>query len=214
MQAKPANNKNTTVRRTQAERTALSDERMFKAAIDLIVERGTQKTTLKEIGERAGYSRGLAHARFGSKEGFLIQLFNNFDTLWKAHIEKHVGQQTGIPAIKSAASALRAFLTEESSYLRAMYILWYESLGHDSVIRAKLADHHHVYRQEAQQWVQAGIDAGDIDSDVNAEQFAVQYCAFIFGIVYQWLVNSEALDLDAIFIHYDHTVDRLLDRRN
>ena len=40
-------------RRTQAERTALSDQRMFDATIKLINERGTQKTTLKEIGELA-----------------------------------------------------------------------------------------------------------------------------------------------------------------
>ena len=44
-------------RRTQAERTALSDQKMFEAAIKLFIEKGTQKTTLKEIGEMAGYSR-------------------------------------------------------------------------------------------------------------------------------------------------------------
>ena len=55
------------VRRTQAERTALSDARMFDAAMQLIVEQGTHATTLKEVGERAGYSRGLASSRFGSK---------------------------------------------------------------------------------------------------------------------------------------------------
>ena len=37
-------------RMTQAERSALSDKRMFDAAVELINERGTQKTTLKEIG--------------------------------------------------------------------------------------------------------------------------------------------------------------------
>ena len=42
------------VRRTQAERTALSDARMFDAARQLIVEQGTHATTLKEVGERAG----------------------------------------------------------------------------------------------------------------------------------------------------------------
>ena len=47
-------------RRTQAERTALSDARMFDAAMQLIVEQGTHATTLKAVGERAGYSRGLA----------------------------------------------------------------------------------------------------------------------------------------------------------
>ena len=41
-------------RMTQAERTALSDRLMFEAAIELINEHGTQKTTLKEISERAG----------------------------------------------------------------------------------------------------------------------------------------------------------------
>ena len=65
-------------RRTQAERTALSDQRMFDAAISLINERGTQKTTLKEIGELAGYSRGLANYRFGSKEGLWREMARRF----------------------------------------------------------------------------------------------------------------------------------------
>jgi AcrR family transcriptional regulator len=56
----------TTERMTQAERTALSDQRMFDAAIKLISQHGTQGTTLKAIGELAGYSRGLANSRFGS----------------------------------------------------------------------------------------------------------------------------------------------------
>ena len=43
---------------TQAQRTALSDQRMFEVAIELVNERGTAKTTLKDIGEGAGYSRG------------------------------------------------------------------------------------------------------------------------------------------------------------
>ena len=50
----------------QAERSAQSDKKMFEAAIELINERGTAKTTLKDIGEHAGYSRGLASYRFGS----------------------------------------------------------------------------------------------------------------------------------------------------
>ena len=36
---------------TQAERTALSDQKMFEVAIELVNERGTAKTTLKDIGE-------------------------------------------------------------------------------------------------------------------------------------------------------------------
>ena len=61
-------------RRSHLERTELSDRLMLDATEALILELGTQKTTLKEVGERAGYSRGLAHARFGNKETLLPEL--------------------------------------------------------------------------------------------------------------------------------------------
>ncbi len=194
-------------RMTQAERTALSDKKMFEAAIDLINERGTQKTTLKEIGERAGYSRGLANYRFGSKDGLMLELFERFDDRWKEHLEKYISSTRGLEAVRQASSALRDFLKKESSYLRAMYLLWYESLGHESDMRHLLAEHHDVYRHDARRWIEQGIEAGEIKADTDSVQFAAQYCAFSFGIVYQWLVNSEALELDAVFDNYiDNTM--------
>ena len=189
-------------RMTQAERTALSDKKMFEAAIELINERGTQKTTLKEIGERAGYSRGLANYRFGSKDGLMLELFERFDERWKAHLQDYIAGTRGLEAIQQASAALRNFLKKESSYLRAMYLLWYESLGHESDMRQLLAEHHDVYRHDCKRWIEQGVESGEIKPDTNAEQFAAQYCAFSFGLVYQWLVNADALDLDAVFENY------------
>lgn len=212
MVVKSADTKRSNGKKTQAERTALSDQRMFDAAINLIIERGTQKTTLKEIGELAGYSRGLANYRFGSKDRLLLELFASFDERWKAHLGSYIRGKTGINAVLAAADALRDFLKLESNYMRAMYILWYESLGHESEIRSKLADHHDIYRKDATQWIKEGIVNGEINSKVNAEQFAVQYCAFIFGLVYQWLVNEQALDLDALFEDYEDNIRKLLSK--
>jgi AcrR family transcriptional regulator len=199
-------------RMTQAERTALSDQRMFDAAITLINQHGTQKTTLKEIGELAGYSRGLANYRFGSKEAFFNELFSRFDARWKQHIRSYVADESGIAAVRAAAKALRDFMQLESGYMRAMYMLWYESLGHNSVILSRLSDHHDVYRKDAAGWIRQGIEGGEIDPKINPDQFAVQYCAYIFGTVYQWLVKSEALDLDALFREYDYNIIKLLSK--
>ena len=80
---------------TQAERTALSDQRMFEVAIELVNERGTAKTTLKDIGEGAGYSRGLASYRFGSKDGLWMELFARFDDIWKAHLSQYLKASRG-----------------------------------------------------------------------------------------------------------------------
>ena len=62
-------------------------------AIELVNERGTAKTTLKDIGEGAGYSRGLASYRFGSKDGLWMELFARFDEIWKAHLSTYLGGQ-------------------------------------------------------------------------------------------------------------------------
>ena len=214
MAGKASNKQQVNGRMTQAERTALSDQRMFEAAIGLINERGTQKTTLKEIGEIAGYSRGLANYRFGSKDGLMLELFARFDERWKEHLGTYVEARSGLQAILAAADALRDFLKTEPDYMHAMYILWYESLGHESEIRSRLADHHDVYRKDATQWIKDGIASGEIDSAINAEQFAVQYCAFIFGLVYQWLVNAKALDLDALFEDYEDNLKKTLARKD
>jgi AcrR family transcriptional regulator len=213
MSIKPVAKNTAGTRRTQAERTALSDQRMLEVAIKLINERGTQKTTLKEIGELAGYSRGLANYRFGSKDGLMRELFTQFDERWKNHIDSYIEQKSGIAAVLAAADALRDFLNVESQYMRAMYTLWYESLGKESEIRNSLAGHHEVYRKDATRWIEAGIASGEIDPKINATQFAVQYCAFIFGLVYQWLVNAKALDLDAIFDDYEANITKLLSKK-
>ena len=187
----------------QTERSAQSDRKMFEAAIELINERGTAKTTLKDIGEHAGYSRGLASYRFGSKDGLWIELFRQFDDIWKAHIGRYSEGKTGVEALRAALHAQRDIFRKESSYLRAMYILWYESLGDASEIRSSLAKRHRIYRRDVAEWLQQGVAAGDISSHINCEQLAALYCSMMFGTVYQWVVATEALDLDAFFAHLE-----------
>ena len=191
---------------TQAERTALSDQKMFEVAIELVNERGTAKTTLKDIGEGAGYSRGLASYRFGSKDGLWMELFARFDDIWKAHLSQYSAGKQGLAALEAAIQAQRDIFARESGYLRAMYILWYESLGRESDIRANLANHHVIYRRDVQQWIEQGQTAGDIRADVDPAHFATGYCSTMFGTIYQWVVAPEAIDLDAFFEHFAATV--------
>ncbi len=191
---------------TQAERTALSDQRMFEVAIELVNERGTAKTTLKDIGEGAGYSRGLASYRFGSKDGLWMELFARFDDIWKAHLSEYLTGKRGLAALQAAIQAQRDIFTRESGYLRAMYILWYESLGRESDIRASLASHHVIYRRDVQQWIEQGQEAGEIRADVDPANFATGYCSTMFGTIYQWVVAPDAIDLEAFFEHFAATV--------
>ena len=51
--------------------------KMLDATVDLIVTRGPSATSLKEVGLKAGYSRGLASQRFGSKDKLMALFYGH-----------------------------------------------------------------------------------------------------------------------------------------
>jgi AcrR family transcriptional regulator len=53
--------------RTQEQRRIEAERRLVRAAAELVGEIGPARVTLANVGERAGYSRGLATHHFGPK---------------------------------------------------------------------------------------------------------------------------------------------------
>ena len=195
-------------RLTQAERTALSDTRMFNAAMQLISEQGATRTTLKEICEQAGYSRGLATYRFGSKDNFLQELLTHFNHAWVDQLSSYLEGKRGWDAIVAANLALENFLIEYSRYMRGGYIIWYESIGSDSEVRRQLAHNHRAYRRDFELWLRQGMDDCTVRKDIDVENLAVHYLTFVSGIIYQWLVNPEAVDLASNFAWFRGVMER------
>jgi len=193
-------------RMTQAERTALSDARMLEAATELIVEHGTHNTTLREVGERAGYSRGLASNRFGSKEELFSQLVRDFNRRWADELRRTVGDSTGLPALQAALDAVEHFLLNRSNEMKALYILWFESMSSHDVVRKRLAKNHTAYRRDAERWVREGISQGTVRDTIDPQCFAVEFASLIFGLIYQWLVDPDKIDVHSVFQHYRRNI--------
>ncbi|MFT5425387.1 MAG: AcrR family transcriptional regulator [Gammaproteobacteria bacterium] len=181
-------------RQTQAERTAISDELMLEAAIKLIVERGTAKTTLKDIGEQAGYSRGLAGYRFGSKEGLFSFVIHAISEEWLRELKKVTADKVGIEAIREATDAHYRFCLDAPDHVRAFYILWFESISPGSEAKEVIATIHRRRQRDVVEWICQAVEAGTINTSVNIEAVAAQFCSALVGIVYQWLVSPDSMD--------------------
>ncbi len=198
-------------RRTQAERTALSDARMLDVAVGLIGRRGTAGTTLKEVGESAGYSRGLAGYRFGSKEGLFGFVVKAVGEEWLRELTTVTRDKVGVAAIEAALDAHARFITEAPEHVRALYVLWFESIGPRSGVKSVIERVHERRRHDVLDWIARGIAAGEIDPAVDAEALADHFCGAIVGIVYQWLVQPEAHDrIDAMHETLKLTMRQLL----
>ncbi|MGB8693615.1 MAG: TetR/AcrR family transcriptional regulator [Steroidobacteraceae bacterium] len=179
------------VRRKLADRTALSDRLLTEAAFQLLVKLGVQGTTLQAVGKRAGYSRALATHRFGSKAGLFDQMLKQASADWLQRMQKAVGRRTGPDALCAATRAAEKFVRERPSEVRAMYLLWFQSIGPGAAYHSNLANVHRAQRRDVEAWIRAGQEAGEVSKTVNPRRLAEQYCATIAGIAYQWLVNPE-----------------------
>ena len=162
----------------------------------LVAERGTQNTTLREVGELAGYSRGLASNRFGSKDELFAELIDVFNHRWKKESSQFVGTKTGLDAFIAANESIIHFMTENSAYIRAMFVLYYETVGSNTVMRERLAAQHSAYRRAIARYIHQGISEKTIRSSVTPDRVALQYTSFYFGLVYQWLANPAEIEFE------------------
>jgi len=184
--------------RTQAERTALAEGRMINAAIELLNSVGMAGATLKAIGEKAGYSRGLATHHFGTKAGLFRKLLREVSASWVRTLQTSVAGKTGLAALEAANEAHLRHVFEHPDHLRAMYILWFGSLDPGSDFKPNLSGFMRLQRESMANWVRGGQEAGEIRPDVHPARAGEQLYATTIGINHQWLVDP-SLDLKVAY---------------
>jgi len=175
--------------RTQAERTALAADAMVKAAIGLLNTVGIEGATLKAIGEKAGYSRGLATHHFGNKAGLFRHLLRQVSRTFIEELNQRVGELTGIAALEAANEAHRDYVLKHPDHLRAMYILWFGALDPGSGFKPNVARFMVRQRETMARWIRGGQKAGQIPDSIDANRMAAQFYANLIGINHQWLVD-------------------------
>lgn len=200
------------VRRRQADRTALSDRLLTEAAIELLVKFGIQGTTLQAVGRRAGYSRGLATHRFGSKAGLLGKVLQVASIDWFERMQAAVGDRVGADALCAATDAAETFIRERPEEIRAMYLLWFLSIDPSADYQSNIASVHHAQRRDVARWIRAARSAGTVDRSVEPERVAEQYAASMAGLIYQWLANPE-MPLSLMFAQLKSDLRARLERK-
>ena len=178
-------------RLTQQQRTQRSDKRMREAAIQLLLERGITGMTLAAIGEKAGYSRGLATHRFGSKSNLLAFVHDHAVSNWISRVQQAVGQRGGYEALECVVDALYGFILEEPDEIRAMYLLRYSSIDPSAEFRGSVSKALRAQHRDVQRWVEAGQADGSVDKRIDANLAAELFCAAIDGLIYRWLIAPE-----------------------
>ncbi len=184
----------TTPRRTQQQRRDQAETALLNAAAELVIEEGVHSLTLARVGERAGYSRGLATHYFGSRQALLQRL-------------AHATQSGFVPGLDGAPPGLGRLLRLIDGYIgalgqlrmpnRAFLLLWAEAAT-AADLAAIFRERDEAFRSDLRQDIAAGITDGTIRPDATAEDVAVAVLAQLRGIGLQRLVDSPAVDTERL----------------
>lgn len=199
-------------RRTQAERREEAERRLLDAALDVVARRGSVRMTLAEVGEAAGYSRGLPAHRFGSKAGLLRALAAHIGERFREQREAGPSSRPGLDSIRRSISVY--FSRTDSSWVstRALLVMMTEGFMEDSELRENVMAYNRSARSFFEQQIRLGVASGEIPPDTDPQTTAVILLGAMRGVMLQWLSDNE-IDLIKVRDRMLAIVDQVLTRR-
>jgi AcrR family transcriptional regulator len=185
---------------------------LVRAAAELVGELGPAKVTLANVGERAGYSRGLATHHFGSKGALMRRLV---DVAIAGFRETSLRESPSDSPLDEALRLTRAYfdvLADLPILNRAQLVLWIDTVATGSPdVRAVMIAADREFRGEIEYRLQRAFAAGQAPAPacVHPAGLATVIVAMLRGIALHWLLDDE-VDLDAARAEIEQLItDRL-----
>ncbi|WP_345413798.1 TetR/AcrR family transcriptional regulator [Pseudonocardia xishanensis] len=180
-------------RRTQEQRRAETERRVLEAATALIAATGSRSVTLAQVGEAAGYSRGIVYHHFGSRERLIEAVLDRAQNLGLPDsADDGLGHLVAIVETYLQAVARRAPTT------RAFLQLWMEAVAADPVVAPLFAERDEGFRRFLTDVVRRGIADGSVRSGVDPAAAATVLMALLRGTSLQLIATPPADDVSGI----------------
>ena len=176
--------------RTQLERRSEAEARLLATARELVARRGWAGTTLAEVGEAAGYSRGLAGHYFGSKTGLLRAITQQINNTLMEELEKAPPGEAGLEAVLSFISVYLGRRDPTWTNTRTLLLLMTEALlegseNADQMVIFNASMFHYLEKN-----IRIGIEKGEIDKSVSPPLGAEFVVGMLRGMMLQRLVRG------------------------
>jgi AcrR family transcriptional regulator len=196
------------LRRTQEERRTEAEQRLLAAAAELIAEVGPSGITLANVGERAGYSRGLATHHFGSKGAMMQRLVDSVTYGFREQVFVESASDT---VLDQALGLVRAYfheLAQARPANRARLVLWADAVATGTPdIRSAMLASDRAFRAELAKRIQRGQATGEFAGSVDPRAAATVIIGMLRGVALQSMLDDE-LDLDACRIEIEEVLTK------
>jgi AcrR family transcriptional regulator len=187
----------TALPRTQEQRRIDAERRLVRAAAELVGEVGPTRVTLANVGQRAGYSRGLATHHFGSKGALMQRLVEVVTSQFRDAISQHSQLDSPLDQLRQLVDFYFQVVSDLQPVNRARLVLWADAVaGPSEDVRDQMVSADREFREEIEKRIQLAVSAGDVPDDVDPVGLATVIVAMLRGVALQHLLD-EQVDLVA-----------------
>jgi len=163
-------------------------------AIETIAQRGFSHTTLNDIAKKAGVSTGVITYHFKNKDDLLEQSIKKLLDAPNAYVLSLVDEQsTHRDRLRTYITANIEFMREHRSQSVAL-IYSFGSIGSEQERHRIMARQHAKIRKYLTKILKAGQEAEEFGA-FRAETVAQIIFAALEGVMLQWVLDEEAIDL-------------------
>jgi AcrR family transcriptional regulator len=186
------------IRTTQEERRAEAERRLVAAAAELIGEVGPSRVTLAMVGERAGYSRGLATHHFGSKGALIQRVVDVVTERFRVALSQGERPSSVLNEFLGLIRIYFDIVSDLPPLHRARLVLMADAVATGSPdVRPATVISDRSWREEIVKAIERGIAAGEFAPSIDPPGLATAILGMLRGVAFQSMLD-DAVDLVAV----------------
>lgn len=177
-------------RQSQTQRRERAIASIVAAAIELIGEKGTFSVTMAEIGVRAGYSRGLPHQYFGTKEKLIEAILQVLVSEFNERRLRQAAPPKGLASIHAWAETYLLRDTADWKNTKVLLILMAEASLVIAKHREIIRDYNRKNLDFLVKHLQIAKDNKETDSTLDNYALATTLMGTMRGVALQYFVDE------------------------
>src|SRR5215813_6812273 len=180
--------------RARQERGVRTEEAILQATMRLLATRGIQGTSLDLLADEVGVAKSSILWHFGSKEELLLRVAERvLDEVARGPVQKILA----LPTFEERAEASWKFFSEtlrqKPELRRVILYLIFESVEGRPELRARLQQLYRGIRDMYETGLRSVVPEA-----AQRRRLAIISVASLDGLFLQWLLEPEAIDLEAL----------------
>jgi AcrR family transcriptional regulator len=180
-------------------KTDVRKRQIVDAARKLIIKKGSEHLTVREMAKTIGLTEGALYRHFSSKSDVLRFVLEDIEDRLLTYIETNQDPDSVLSTLRNIMN--RHLSLEERKRGSFQVIAEIISLG-DKALNKRAIDTINRYNDGISKIIEMGKASGELRKEVNASSAAILFFSIIQGLTNIWALSNYKLELQE---HFDYT---------